>query len=69
MKSKSVCEGISSRGERLNMPGLPYIQGVFEGFSDPYDPGTKNGVILLAVAENKLCWDVLKPKVIVTQYL
>jgi hypothetical protein len=46
------------------VPGLPYISGVIEGFTDPYDAVTNpNGVVLLAVAENKLTWDLLKPKV------
>ena len=44
--------------------GLPYISGVIEGFMDPYDAKTNpNGVILMAVAENKLTWDLLKPKI------
>jgi hypothetical protein len=31
---------------------------------DPYDAvKNPNGVILMAVAENKLTWDLLKPKV------
>jgi aspartate/methionine/tyrosine aminotransferase len=30
---------------------------------NPYDPETNpSGVILMAVAENKLCWDLLKPR-------
>ena len=55
---------ISSRGERLTLPGLPYLAGVLEGFRDPFDIATNpDGVVLLAVAENKLCWDLLKPKI------
>jgi aspartate/methionine/tyrosine aminotransferase len=37
--------------------------GVLEGFAEPYDAATGKGVILLAVAENKLCWPRLKPRV------
>ena len=54
---------ISSRGDRMNMPALPYLGGVIEGFTEPFDPATGKGVVLMAVAENKLCWDVLKPRV------
>ena len=44
--------------------GLPYISGVIEGFMDPYDAAKNpDGVILMAVAENKLTWDLLKPEV------
>ena len=53
---------ISTRGERMNMPALPYIGGVIEGFTEPFDAATGKGVILMAVAENKLCWDMLKPR-------
>lgn len=56
-------ELISSRGERLKLPPLPYIGGVLKGFANPYDEkNNPTGVILLAVAENKLCWDLLKNK-------
>ena len=55
---------LSSRGERMLMPALPYMGGVIEAFMNPYD-AEKNpdGLILLAVAENKLSWDVLKPRI------
>ncbi|KAH8051547.1 1-aminocyclopropane-1-carboxylate synthase [Aureococcus anophagefferens] len=56
-------EGISSRGLRLNQPPLPYIGGLIAGFEHPYDRATGEGVVLLAVAENKLAWRTLKPKV------
>ena len=56
-------EGISSRGLRLNQPPLPYIGGLIAGFERPYDRATGEGVVLLAVAENKLAWRTLKPKV------
>ena len=37
--------------------------GVIEAFMNPYDAVTNpNGLILLAVAENKLSWDMLKPR-------
>ena len=54
---------LSSRGERMLMPALPYIGGVIAAFMNPYD-AEKNpdGLILLAVAENKLAWEVLKPR-------
>jgi hypothetical protein len=46
---------ISSRGARLNLPSLPYIDGVIEGFREPYDAAARpDGVIMLAVAENKV---------------
>ena len=54
---------ISSRGKRMNMPALPYLGGVIEGFMNPYDAKSGEGVILMAVAENKLCWDMLKPRI------
>jgi len=45
------------------MPALPYMGGVIEAFMDPYDAERNpDGLILLAVAENKLSWDVLKPR-------
>mmetsp|Transcript_6064 Transcript_6064/g.19123 ORF Transcript_6064/g.19123 Transcript_6064/m.19123 type:complete len:492 (+) Transcript_6064:224-1699(+) len=53
---------LSSRGARLAQPALPYMAGVLEAFADPYDPKTGAGTILLAVAENKLCWPRLKPR-------
>lgn len=42
---------------------IALLQGVMDGFANPYDPVTKRGVILMAVAENKLCWDILKPRI------
>eukprot|EP00927_Polykrikos_kofoidii_P049997 TRINITY_DN43963_c0_g1_i1.p1 TRINITY_DN43963_c0_g1~~TRINITY_DN43963_c0_g1_i1.p1 ORF type:complete len:491 (+),score=70.00 TRINITY_DN43963_c0_g1_i1:92-1564(+) len=60
---KEQDEDISSRGQRLTLPSLPYLEGVIEGFSNPYNPSTGEGVILLAVAENKLSWDMLQPRV------
>ena len=56
-------DSLSSRGSRLTRPALPYMGGVLEGFAEPYDATTGKGVILLAVAENKLCWPRLKPRV------
>ena len=56
-------EGVSARGMRLNQPALPYLAGVIEGFANPYDPATGEGIVLLAVAENKLAWPVLKPRI------
>ena len=39
---------LSTRGERLTLPGLPYMGGVMAGFMNPYD-AEKNpdGVILM----------------------
>ena len=62
-KKNDKNDSLSSRGSRLTRPALPYMGGVLEGFAEPYDPTTKKGVILLAVAENKLCWPRLKPRV------
>jgi aspartate/methionine/tyrosine aminotransferase len=40
------------------------MDGVIQGFVDPYDRHENSGgVILLAVAENKLCWDILEPRI------
>lgn len=55
--------GLSSRGQRLTAPALPYLGGVLAAFADPYDEATGEGVILLAVAENKLTWRTLKKRV------
>mmetsp|Transcript_62404 Transcript_62404/g.122567 ORF Transcript_62404/g.122567 Transcript_62404/m.122567 type:complete len:521 (+) Transcript_62404:134-1696(+) len=55
---------VSSRGKLLTLPSLPYMGGVIQGFTDPYDADTNpDGVILLAVAENKLCWEILEPRI------
>lgn len=62
-KTEKNGDGLSSRGVRMTRPALPYMGGVLEGFSEPYDAATGKGVILLAVAENKLCWSRLKPRV------
>ena len=62
-KKNDKNDSLSSRGSRLTRPALPYMGGVLEGFAEPYDAATGKGVILLAVAENKLCWPRLKPRV------
>ena len=62
-KKNNDKDSLSSRGSRLTRPALPYMGGVLEGFAEPYDAVTGKGVILLAVAENKLCWPRLKPRV------
>ena len=62
-KKNDKNDSLSSRGSRLTRPALPYMGGVLEGFAEPYDATTGKGVILLAVAENKLCWPRLKPRV------
>ena len=62
-KKNNDKDSLSSRGSRLTRPALPYMGGVLEGFAEPYDAATGKGVILLAVAENKLCWPRLKPRV------
>ena len=62
-KTNDKNDSLSSRGSRLTRPALPYMGGVLEGFAEPYDAATGKGVILLAVAENKLCWPRLKPRV------
>ncbi|KAJ8611287.1 hypothetical protein CTAYLR_004159 [Chrysophaeum taylorii] len=64
-KNKTRHSALSSRGERLMLPALPYMEGVMRAFFEPYHAEVApDGFILLAVAENKLCWsDILMPRV------
>lgn len=51
-------EHLSERGLQLTQPALPYLANVLKGFSSPFDAHENpDGYILLAVAENKLCWN------------
>lgn len=56
---------LSRRAKVLTMPALPYFPGVMKGFTSPYDAKENpDGYILLAVAENKLCWsDLLRSRI------
>lgn len=50
-------EQLSERGMQLMQPALPYLSNVLKGFSSPFDVDKNpEGYILVAVAENKLCW-------------
>eukprot|EP00403_Amphidinium_massartii_P024030 CAMPEP_0178407242 /NCGR_PEP_ID=MMETSP0689_2-20121128/19329_1 /TAXON_ID=160604 /ORGANISM="Amphidinium massartii, Strain CS-259" /LENGTH=452 /DNA_ID=CAMNT_0020028313 /DNA_START=114 /DNA_END=1472 /DNA_ORIENTATION=+ len=55
---------ISQRGRRLvDSPVIPYIEGVIDSFVNPYNLETGKGTFGLAVAENKLSYDILDPRV------
>ena len=63
-KSSAKSSGLSARGDRLCLPALPYMKGVIDAFTDPFDADTNpGGLVLMAVAENKLTWDLLKPRI------
>lgn len=56
---------LSERGRRLadNAPMSGYITAHFERIEDRYDPESNpDGYIGLCVAENKLVWDLLRPR-------
>ena len=57
-------EVLSARGRALEQPALPYIKEVIKAFGSPFEASSNpEGYILLAVAENKLCWpDVIRPR-------
>lgn len=56
---------LSSRAKTLLLsPSLPYIDEILKALSNTYDPNNNpNGKILLAVAENKLCSEMLLEKI------
>eukprot|EP00931_Biecheleriopsis_adriatica_P043881 TRINITY_DN25074_c0_g1_i1.p1 TRINITY_DN25074_c0_g1~~TRINITY_DN25074_c0_g1_i1.p1 ORF type:complete len:495 (-),score=107.34 TRINITY_DN25074_c0_g1_i1:46-1530(-) len=65
---RECCHCVSSRGMRLNMPSLAFMGGVID-FKDPYKVETIGSLegaecAFLALAENKLMWDVLKPRLL-----
>jgi aspartate/methionine/tyrosine aminotransferase len=58
---------LSSRGRQLlQSPPFPeYLQAHFRHAAEPYDPATRpSGYIGLCIAENKLVWDLLQPKML-----
>lgn len=58
-------EALSTRGRQLidEAPMQPYFAAHFERIGDRYHPDTNpDGYVGLAVAENKLVWDVLGPR-------
>eukprot|EP01031_Cornospumella_fuschlensis_P042047 gene42047-51331_t len=56
---------VSSRAQRLLTPPLSYVQALIESLDDQYDPHRNpTGKVLMAVAENKLCFDILKERVL-----
>jgi aspartate/methionine/tyrosine aminotransferase len=60
-----MTRGLSARGEALLAdPPLPgYIREHFERVDDRWDPATNpGGYISMCIAENKLVWDLLAPK-------
>jgi aspartate/methionine/tyrosine aminotransferase len=60
-----MTHGLSHRGERLlASPPLPrYIREHFERVDDRWDPAANpGGYISMCIAENKLVWDLLAPK-------
>ena len=60
-KKNDKNDSLSSRGQ-LTRPALP-TWAASSGLRRALDAATGKGVILLAVAENKLCWPRLKPRV------
>lgn len=57
--------GISKRGRRLlaNPPRAEYIQEHYARVGEAWDPAVNpDGYIPLCIAENKLTWDLLEPK-------
>ncbi|MDH3397334.1 MAG: aminotransferase class I/II-fold pyridoxal phosphate-dependent enzyme, partial [Acidimicrobiia bacterium] len=60
-----MTSSLSDRGRRLvvDAPMAEYIHAHFERLDDLWDPiGNPGGYIGLCVAENKLVWDLLEPK-------
>ncbi|RYG66781.1 aminotransferase class I/II-fold pyridoxal phosphate-dependent enzyme [archaeon] len=56
---------VSSRAQRLIKPPLPYILALIQYLDNQYDPDRNpSGKVLMAVAENKLCFDMLKDRVL-----
>ncbi|CAM9179972.1 unnamed protein product [Phaeothamnion confervicola] len=70
-KQRLLCESttsdatLSARGRRVQAPTVSYIDAVIEAIMEPYDERSNpGGAILLAVAENRLSWDLLLPQLL-----
>jgi aspartate/methionine/tyrosine aminotransferase len=60
-----MTNGLSKRGERLvaTPPFAEYLNEHFERAVDRWDPvSNPNGYVSMCIAENKLTWDLLEPK-------
>jgi aspartate/methionine/tyrosine aminotransferase len=60
-----VPDGLSNRGRQL-LSGPPFPEYLYEHFNragDPWDPvSNPDGYVSMCIAENKLTWDLLEPK-------
>ena len=60
-----MTDGLSARGQLLaaNPPLPEYIHEHFDRAAEPFDPvSNPGGYISMCIAENKLTWDLLEPK-------
>ena len=56
--------GLSRRGDRLvnNRPIARYIDEHFNRVDDSWSPENPDGYVAMCIAENKLVWDLIEPK-------